>query len=111
VEELRDTLFDPSTVDPETIFEHNRMFHAVLLRASGNPLVEVLARPVFRVLYERFLREQAPAPFWSEVDRDHRVILAAVAARDAAAARAATLAHLRSLRPTYMRIDRSRQQG
>lgn len=111
VDELRGTLFDPSAVDPDLLFEHNRTFHAVLLRASGNPLVEVLARPLFRVLNERFVRARAPVPFWSEVDRDHRAIVAAVAAGDAAAAQAATLAHLRSLRPTYVRIDRSRRPG
>ena len=111
VEELRGTLYDPATVDPATLFEHNRMFHAVLLRASGNPLVEVLARPVFRVLNERFVRERAPTPFWSEVDRDHREIFAAVLAGDADAAQAATHAHLRNLRPTYVRIDRSRRPG
>lgn len=110
VEELRDTLFDPRTVGPASLFSHNRTFHAVLLRASGNPLVEVLARPVFRVLNERFLRERAPARFWSRVDRDHREIFAAIEARDAEAARDATHRHLLALRSTYVRIDRARRR-
>lgn len=65
IEGLRATLYD-CTEDAEEIFQRNRDFHAVLLRASGSPLVEVVMRPIFRVLDERFLCERAPAPFWSE---------------------------------------------
>jgi len=107
IEELENTMFDPAAVNTATIFEQNRAFHALVLRASGNPLVEVLARPVFRVLNRRFLREQAPERFWSAVDREHRDILAAIVAGDAPAARAAAHEHLQNLRPTYVQIDRA----
>jgi GntR family transcriptional regulator, transcriptional repressor for pyruvate dehydrogenase complex len=107
IAELRNALYDPETVQPETVFAYNTAFHLGLLRASGNPLIEVLARPIFSVLNGRFVRERAPARFWIEVDRDHRRILAAVEAGDPAGARLATHEHLRSLRPTYVSIDRS----
>jgi GntR family transcriptional regulator, transcriptional repressor for pyruvate dehydrogenase complex len=109
LEELRGALFNPADVNPSRIFELNRTFHAVVLRASGNPLIEVLARPVFQVLNGRFVREQAPGRFWSDVDQDHREIFDAIAGGDAEAARAAAHAHLQSLRPTYVQIDRTGQ--
>jgi DNA-binding FadR family transcriptional regulator len=86
----------------------NRNFHEALLRMAGNPLLEVVTQPVFRVLGEKFLREAAPKRFWSQVDTDHRAILAAVAAGDQAAASAAMHDHLGRLRTVYTRIDRER---
>ena len=107
LDQLRGTVLDPSTVDKQALLDRHRTFHEVLFRASGNPLVEVLARPLFMVLNERFLRERAPAAFWSQVHRDHQSIIAAVAAGDASAAQDATRAHLRNMRPTFVRIDGS----
>ncbi|WP_236790588.1 FadR/GntR family transcriptional regulator [Amycolatopsis sp. GM8] len=105
---IRDALFDPATVDPHTVFTHNRDFHTRVLQATHNPLIEVLAEPVFRVLKERFLREQAPPEFWVRVDEEHREILGYLESGDQAGAREATRAHLRYLRATYERIDRER---
>ncbi|MEU8248392.1 FCD domain-containing protein [Nonomuraea sp. NPDC048916] len=107
---LRATLFDPWQLRPEEMYEPNKAFHTRLLHASGNPLLEVVARPVFQVLDERFLRQRAPGRFWHEVDHDHREIVARVAARDEAGAREAARAHLDRLRTTYLAIDRARSQ-
>lgn len=106
LEELRETLFDPRTLPPDATFARNRGFHEVLLRMTGNPLLEVVAQPVFRVLDGGFRRNAAPRRFWSEVGADHRAIVEAVAARDEQAARAAMHEHLVRLRPTYQRIHR-----
>jgi GntR family transcriptional regulator, transcriptional repressor for pyruvate dehydrogenase complex len=106
---LRESLFDPRTVDVEHVFEANRTFHVALLRAAGNPMLEAVTRPMFGVLNERFLRVQASRRFWFRVDRDHREILAAVESGDAAAAREAQHVHLQHLRSTYTRIDRERR--
>ncbi|MGY1694709.1 MULTISPECIES: FadR/GntR family transcriptional regulator [unclassified Geodermatophilus] len=110
LQQLRGTLFDPRTVDVDHVFQDNRNFHVTLLVAAGNPLVEAMTRPLFGVLNERFLRDQAPARFWYRVDRDHREILAAIEAGDAEAARQAQHEHLGHLRTTYTRIDRQRRQ-
>lgn len=107
---LRAALFDPGDVDPARVFDSNREFHTGMLRATHNPLLEVVAEPVFRVLKERFLRESAPRQFWTQVDHDHREILGHVEVRDQAGAREATRAHLRYLRATYEDIDRDRRQ-
>lgn len=109
LERMRQTLFDPRTVDVEHVFEANRNFHVSLLRAAGNPMLEAMTRPMFGVLHERFLRREASRRFWFRVDRDHREILAAVEAGDAERARKAQHEHLEHLRSTYTRIDRQRR--
>jgi DNA-binding FadR family transcriptional regulator len=111
LELMRATLFDPRTVDVGHVFEGNRNFHVTLLAAAGNPLLEAMTRPMFGVLNERFLRDQAPARFWFRVDRDHREILAAIEAGDADGARQAQHEHLEHLRSTYTRIDRQRRRA
>lgn len=103
---VRESLFDPETVDSSAVFSSNREFHTRMLKAAHNPLLDLVAEPVFRVLKERFLREDAPARFWHQVDQDHREIIGYVEARDQAGSREATRAHLRYLRRTYEHIDR-----
>ncbi|GAA4082936.1 FadR/GntR family transcriptional regulator [Nonomuraea soli] len=107
LDELRAALFDPATLPLEEMHEPNKRFHTLLLRSSGNPVLEVVAQPVFQVLDERFLRERAPDRFWHEVDRDHREILARVEAGDEKGASEAAGAHLEHLRSTYQAIDRA----
>lgn len=85
----------------------NERFHAVLLRASGNPLIEVMTRPLFSVLRARILREHAPEAFWEHVDHDHQVILDMVEAGEAEAAGDEMRAHLQHLAGAYRRLDRS----
>jgi GntR family transcriptional repressor for pyruvate dehydrogenase complex len=105
LEELRRAIFDPSeALGPET-YAHNQEFHLVLLRAAGNPLLEVITAPVFRVLYSRFGRERAPAGFWQCVDADHRALLRIVEEGDSMAAMAAMRRHLDHLGDAYLRMD------
>ena len=70
-----------------------------MLRVAGNAVVEVLARPVFEVLYERMLLFSEPEPTWSRVKDDHKLIFAAIEAGDPEAARAEMRIHLQKLRP------------
>ena len=99
LEELRDTLFVPELTAPERAMELNKSFHSVLMRSTGNPLVEVLTRPVIEVIYDYVVDYDAPEHFWSAMDGDHDLIFAAVADRDPVSAREATQEHLRKLRP------------
>ncbi|GAB2972156.1 FCD domain-containing protein [Amycolatopsis acidiphila] len=103
---IHESLFDPGRIDPTRVFVNNRDFHTGVLRATHNPLLEVLAEPVFRVLKERFLRERASADFWVRVDAEHREIVGYLDDRDQAGAREASRAHLRYLRSVYEKIDR-----
>jgi DNA-binding FadR family transcriptional regulator len=70
--------------------------------------MEVLARPVFGVLYERFQARGLSAAFWAEMDADHRRIFEAVRDGDVDGAKKATRAHLAALRPAYAAPPRPR---
>lgn len=82
-------------------FEHNSRFHAVVLEAAGNRLVEVLTLPMFGVIRKRFLRDDAPSRFWSQVDQDHLAILQHLEAGDADVAAETMRDHLAKLRAVY----------
>ena len=108
LEDLRATLLDPSSSEAAAMHECNHRFHALLVRATGNPLLEVVAQPVFRTLVTRFARgETAELPFWEEVVDDHRLILAAVEAGEAERAQDLTREHLTRLRQSYVEMDRA----
>lgn len=104
---LEATLLDPSHSDPTQLASCNQAFHSLVIQAAGNPLLDVLAAPLFRVLSTRFARAEAPALFWEEVIADHREILGALQGRDSMRAASLTREHLGRLRPTYEAIDRT----
>jgi DNA-binding FadR family transcriptional regulator len=106
---IRASLFDPATVDVSAVFECNRDFHTLIIGAAHNPLLDLLAQPVFHVVERRLRRDRAPAQFWYDVDRDHREILYCVEHRDQAGAREAIRAHLRFVRQAYEASDREVQ--
>jgi len=99
---LRATIVDVETTDFDRIQECNHLFHALLVEAAGNPLLEVVTRPVFSVLVSRSVHEPVVGnAYWSIVVEDHRLILEAVEAGDAEEARSRMRAHLDRLRATY----------
>ena len=90
-------------------FEGHREFHFGIFKASGNRLLEVITRPVFKVLQTRFLRDRASPDFQATIDCDHQDIYDAIAAGDAEASARLMFGHLERLRPSYERIDRAVQ--
>ena len=103
---VRATLVDPRVAEPGQMHACNHRFHMLLIEAAGNPLLSVVARPVFGVLTTRFVRGDADARFWDTVLDDHRAILRRVEAADPGGARQAMHDHLVRLRVPYERIDR-----
>jgi DNA-binding FadR family transcriptional regulator len=91
-------------------FEGNFRFHRVIVEASGNRLLEIMARPIFTVLRTRFLRDQAPRDFWVRVADEHRRIFERVEAADADGAAREMAEHLQHLGSTYLAIDRMQRQ-
>jgi GntR family transcriptional repressor for pyruvate dehydrogenase complex len=83
-------------------------FHILLLRAAGNPVLDMTARPVFAVLRDRFGREQNDPQFWDQVAAEHTEILQHVRDRNSRAASRAMRGHLAALREVYTRIDVNR---
>jgi DNA-binding FadR family transcriptional regulator len=102
---LEEALFDPDRTPLDTIVAAHLAFHVRLAQATGNPLHELITRPLYSVANERILGERAPAGFWRRVDAEHRALLAAVAAQDPATARAAARAHLEHMRCAYLEVD------
>lgn len=92
-------------------YEEHRRFHQAILDLSGNALLPVLTRPLFVTLRTRFLRDQAPATFWVDVEHDHEAIYERIAAGDAEGAMKAMQKHLASLARTYELIDRRAGRG
>jgi GntR family transcriptional repressor for pyruvate dehydrogenase complex len=83
----------------------NERFHSVLLTASGNPLLEVLVRPLYAVIKERVQRERAPQPFWDEVHGEHSALVDCIAARDGEGAAKIMAIHLDRIVGVYEPLD------
>jgi len=99
LQELKATLFDRGQTSLDDAIASSKMFHAVLVRASGSPIVEMLSKPVFEIVYDHVRYWNAPAGFWARIAGDHEAIFDAVASQDAATAREVIRDHLRKLRP------------
>lgn len=83
----------------------NWNFHMLVVQAANNPLLELMAQPIFHVLQTRFSQITAPSGFRTQVESDHRAIGAAILARDEDKAAALMLEHLERLRPSYQEFD------
>jgi DNA-binding FadR family transcriptional regulator len=102
LELLRETLVDPAQTGLDQIQDANHRFHALLVQAAGNPLLNAVANPVFGVLVSRGVREPVvDAPYWQAVVDEHRAILEAVEAGDQERAEHLMADHLSRLRGTY----------
>jgi GntR family transcriptional repressor for pyruvate dehydrogenase complex len=99
LQELKATLFDRRKTSLADAIAASKSFHGALVRATGSPLVEMLSRPVFEVVYDHVQEWPAPDGFWKRVAGDHEAIFDAVAAQDPAAAQNAIREHLRKMRP------------
>jgi DNA-binding FadR family transcriptional regulator len=94
-------MFDPLRDDLAARLAAQRAFHERMAAATGNPVFELLARPLYKVANEVEIAERAPSQLWRTIDADHRAILRAVAARDAEAAQRAARRHLVNLRNAW----------
>jgi DNA-binding FadR family transcriptional regulator len=98
---LAKALFDPVRDDTPTKVAGQRVFHESLAAATGNPVYELLARPLYAVANATEIADRAPLRLWRSIDADHRAILRAVVARDAVAAERAARIHLTNLRASW----------
>lgn len=93
-------------IEDEAIrFNKNTEFHSLILQASGNRLLSIVASPIFEVLRSRFRRDDVPGDYWQSVDADHREIYQHLIAGDAQAAENSMRLHLSRLEATYESID------
>jgi GntR family transcriptional regulator, transcriptional repressor for pyruvate dehydrogenase complex len=92
--ELRGAMFDPDLDELDTMLAAHAAFHSAIASATGNPLFELVTRPLYHVTYGEEVVEGLPDGYWARIDADHREILACVKNRDAAAATEAGRRHL-----------------
>lgn len=83
----------------------NWNFHTLVMQAANNPLLELMAEPIFHVLQTRFGQVGASAGFRRRVEHDHRRIAKSLLAQDVDAAAVAMHEHLEYLRPSYKEFD------
>lgn len=102
---LEASLFGPGELGADEIFTRNRGFHVGILRATQNPLLEIIATPIFSVLEVRRANTRST---WDDVQHEHREILHWIREGDPIRAREACRDHLRSLRKHYLRVEAER---
>jgi GntR family transcriptional repressor for pyruvate dehydrogenase complex len=92
--EIRGALFDPLTDGLDTMMLAHAAFHMAVVKASGNPLFELVGRPIYHAAYGEAVTESLPADYWQRIDADHRRLLDLLCAGDAAAAVEHSTRHL-----------------
>jgi GntR family transcriptional repressor for pyruvate dehydrogenase complex len=101
LEALQATLFDPQTAELEAMTAIHSAFHEAIADACGNPLLALIAKPLYRVANVREVLQRFGRDFWVRVDADHRAILAAVAHRRPEDAEGAMARHIEDLRIAF----------
>lgn len=92
--ELRSALFDPTIDDFATMLAAHAVFHKAIAKASGNPLFELVGRPIYQASYGEDVIGTLPDDYWFRIDVDHRAIIDCLTVRDADGATRAAAAHL-----------------
>ena len=68
--ELRGALFDPLTADLDTMMLAHATFHMAVIKATGNPLFELVGRPVYHAAYGEAVTASLPPDYWQRIDAD-----------------------------------------
>jgi GntR family transcriptional regulator, transcriptional repressor for pyruvate dehydrogenase complex len=92
--ELRGALFDPHLDELTTMMAAHTAFHSAIASATGNPLFELVTRPLYQVTYGEEVVGALPEGYWTRIDADHREILACVRGKEPEGAREASIRHL-----------------
>ena len=92
--EMRGAMFDPDLDELDTMLAAHAAFHSAVASATGNPLFELVTRPLYHITYGEEVVENLPPDYWAQIDADHRELLSCVKARDAEAAMAVGRKHL-----------------
>jgi len=92
--EMRGAMFDPDLDELQTMLAAHAAFHSAVASATGNPLFELVTRPLYHVTYGEEIVENLPDGYWTRIDADHRELLGCVKSGDADAAMAVGRRHL-----------------
>jgi DNA-binding FadR family transcriptional regulator len=111
LEALRQSIPTGGSLPGSEQFFKNRGFHAALVEASGNVLLQIAAQPIFNILQERYLITERGPRVARRINNEHTAILAAVESGDEEAAEREMADHLRYVRSTYRRAWRGGRSG
>jgi GntR family transcriptional repressor for pyruvate dehydrogenase complex len=92
--EIRAALFDPALDDFDVMIQAHTAFHEAVVKATGNPLFELVARPLYHLSYGEEVIGAMPDDYWARIDADHRALLDCLIRGDADAAVATAGQHL-----------------
>ena len=92
--EIRGALFDPAVDDFDTMMTAHAAFHMAVAKATGNPLFELVVRPLYCASYGEDVTDNLPAGYWTRIDADHRMLLDCLSVRDAESATRVAVRHL-----------------
>jgi DNA-binding FadR family transcriptional regulator len=92
--ELRSTLFDPDIDDIDTMLAAHSSFHRAMAKATGNPLFELVGRPIYQASYGEDVIGSLPEGYWARIDGDHRAMIDFLAARDGDGATRVAASHI-----------------
>jgi len=92
--EIRSALFDPDVDDFETMMAAHAAFHMAVAKATGNPLFELVVRPLYHAKYGEDVTANLPMDYWRQIDADHRQLIDCLTTRDVDSARRAASTHL-----------------
>jgi GntR family transcriptional regulator, transcriptional repressor for pyruvate dehydrogenase complex len=95
---LTAALGDPCGDPLDTLIRNHRTFHLALVAAAGNPVYDLIMRPLYTLANEYAVASSAPKAFWLDTYARHQQILHAVVRRDRVAAREAARSHVVQLR-------------
>src|SRR4029453_9668074 len=83
---IRGGVFGPALDDFDVMIQAHTAFHEAVAKATGNPLFELVTRPLYHVSYGEELIEALPEDYWARIDADHRELLECLKRSDADAA-------------------------
>jgi GntR family transcriptional repressor for pyruvate dehydrogenase complex len=92
--EIRGAFFDPLVDDVDTMMLAHAAFHIAVAKACGNPLFELVMRPLYHAAYGEDVLDSLPGDYWIRIDADHRQLLECLRAGDAESATALANRHL-----------------
>jgi DNA-binding FadR family transcriptional regulator len=92
--EIRGTLFEPGADDFDRRLAAHVAFHLAVAKATGNPLFELVVRPLYCASYGEDLHDTLPPGYWERMDADHRQLLDRLAVQDTEGASTAATRHL-----------------
>jgi GntR family transcriptional repressor for pyruvate dehydrogenase complex len=92
--EMRGALFDPHLDELTTMMTAHAAFHSIIASATGNPLFELVTRPLYHVTYGEDVVEALPDGYWVRIDADHREMLTSIRNGDSTEAMATSRRHL-----------------